>query len=431
MKRTIAVLLLTAVCLAMLAGCTEIDPGLAYGNEVYVDLSKVNRAEVKSVGTAFKLTGFDGDLLGFISENTSGNYMVSPVSFRYALGLLLGGAVGETKSELLAALGVKDEAEWTEIAAAFNGFMQKFADDLKKDVETFNDWKEKGWTADGEKEPFRALRTANSVWKRLNITEDFKDSYKDYAEKYYAAEYRTFTPDNAVELINEWAKTKTEGMIPEFLPKGYDTTNLAVVLMNALYFKDNWITAFSKGETKDGVFTTFDKKSVTKSFMTSVSRYDYFEDKNTQIVVLPMEGGVSMAFVLGERDGLTEKISKASPAKVSVTIPKIDLETSFENKELVTFLQDRGVRKLFSGEADLSGMIDWSISVTDIIQKTKIKLDEDGVEAAAVTMIATKDGAMIDSNDPRSFVADRPFSFYVYTEVNGITEVMFAGEIRE
>ena len=75
-------------------------------------------------------------------------------------------------------------------------------------------------------------------------------------------------------------------------------------------------------------------------------------------------------------------------------------------------------------------MIDHNIYVDDIIQKTKIKLDEDGVEAAAVTAIMEKVTAMpIEPEQPFVFTADKPFSFYIYTTCNDVTALMFSGEI--
>ena len=59
------------------------------------------------------------------------------------------------------------------------------------------------------------------------------------------------------------------------------------------------------------------------------------------------------------------------------------------------------------------------------------KLDEDGVEAAAVTAIMVTDTAYIEPEQPKVFTADRPFSFFIYTTCNETTAVMFAGEMVE
>ena len=101
---------------------------------------------------------------------------------------------------------------------------------------------------------------------------------------------------------------------------------------------------------------------------------------------------------------------------MKVTIPKLDLETEFACGELVEFLKENGVKLAFDADrADFSGMIDHQIYVSDIIQKTRIKLDEDGVEAAAVTAIMMDNGAAAIPKEPKVFTADRPFSFFMRT----------------
>ena len=49
------------------------------------------------------------------------------------------------------------------------------------------------------------------------------------------------------------------------------------------------------------------------------------------------------------------------------------------------FLKSRGAGTAFSNGADFSIMCsDYPLYISDIIQKTKIKIDEEGLEAAAV-----------------------------------------------
>ena len=393
---------------------------------------QMSARKTESINQSMKSDSFDERLLEYLSRNAAGNYMASPLSFRYALGLLLAGAEGETKDELLSALGVSSEEEWVEYCLDFNGFVEYYAADLERDVAEFKDAVKQGWMPADAAEPFRALRVANSVWKADWVQESFKDAYRESIEKNYAAEYRSFTRENAVEKINEWADIKTEHMIQKLLPENYPTDLLAVVLMNALYFKDSWVNEFPEYRTKEADFHTRGGTSVKKEFMTTEEHFLYYEDENTKLVVLPMKSGVSMAFVLGSREGLAEKISKANQENVIVTIPKIDLETDFSNGEFVDFLKACGVSKAFDAElADFSAMIDHPVYVSDIIQKTRIKLDEEGVEAAAVTAIMVEESAVFEPDEPKEFTADEPFSFFIYTTCNDTTAIMFAGEIVE
>lgn len=400
--KVFAGLLGTVISLSAVTGCTT-SSGSHWAEDA-------NAKNVDRIDQTMNIGSFDEKLLSYLSQRSDGNYMASPLSFRYALGLLLAGANGETKAELLNALGVRSEEEWIDYCLTFNGFVNEYA---------------------SAPETSRALRVANSVWKADWVREDFKEAYRESIEKNYAAEYRSFTPANAVEKINEWADIKTEHMIQNFLPDGYPTDHLAIALMNALYFKDAWQNSFSKELTKENDFHTRDGRTTRKDFMTTEDRFSYYEDEVTRLVILPMEGGVSMAFVLGSTDGLSGKIQKASTETVAVTVPKIDLETDFSNQEFVDFLKENGINLAFRPDADFSQMIDHEVFVSDIVQKTRIKLDEDGVEASAVTAIMMTEGAFFAPEDPKVFTADQPFSFYIYTTCNDTTAILFAGEIVE
>ena len=436
-----------AVMLSALSACGTAPSETDYGNEVRTEpteqntdtmeepqlwAEQISARKTETVNRTMNADSFDERLFEFLSRNAEGNYMASPLSFRYALGLLLAGAEGETKAELLNALGVSSEEEWTAYCLDFNGFVEYFAADLEREIADFEEGVGRGWIPADAAKPFRALRVANSVWKAERIPESFKDGYRESVERNYAAEYRSFTPENAVEKINEWADIKTEHMIQRLLPEDYPTDQLAVVLMNALYFKDSWQNEFPKYRTKEDDFHTRGGQTVKKEFMTTQDHFSYYEDKDTKLVILPMKGGVSMAFALGSREGIAGKISNASSENVRVKIPKMDLETDFSKGEFVDFLKAYGVSLAFdAGRADFSAMIDHPVYVSDIIQKTRIKLDEEGVEAAAVTAIMMEEGAAFEPDEPKAFTADEPFSFFIYTTCNDTTAVLFAGEIVE
>jgi len=435
LQKTVGLFCAVVMILSVLSACAVTpavqDPDSAEEPVLWAEQISAERTEI--VSQTMNADPFDERLFEFLSRNAEGNYMASPLSFRYALGLLLAGAEGETKAELFDALGVKSEEEWTAYCLDFNGFVEYFAADLERDIADFREAVEKGWMPADAAEPFRALRVANSVWKADRIPEDFKDAYRESVERNYAAEYRSFTPENAVEKINEWADIKTEHMIQRLLPEDYPTDQLAVVLMNALYFKDSWRNEFPKYRTGEDDFHTSGGQTVKKEFMTTEDHFAYYEDEDTKLVILPMKGGVSMAFVLGSREGIAGKISKAGWEDVRVKIPKMDLETDFSNGEFVDFLKASGVSRAFDAElADFSAMIDHSVYVSDIIQKTRIKLDEEGVEAAAVTAVMETEGcALTEPEEPKVFTADEPFSFFIYTTCNDTTAILFAGEIIE
>lgn len=430
MKKSIAFILALATAIGTLFGC--LSPATPADSVQTKDSrhTKTETADVKTLSYGIDLSSFDEKFIGFIDgrlENKS--YMISPLSFRYALGLLLPGAVGETKAELMAALGTESEEEWEKVCIIFNGFAQQYNASVDAERQQFEQDTAKGYYPEGTVFSERGLNVANSVWKREDLP-DFKQNYKDKISRLYDSEYKTFNCDNVIENVNTWASDKTKGLIPELLPKNYDISGLAIILMNALYFKDSWAKEFEKYATVKKDFTTFDGSTVSKDFMTQTSDYLYYSDENTQLVILPMKDGVYMTFVIGDTSDLGRKTASAERKTVKVTIPKIDLETSLTNKELCDFLVENGVSLAFSGSADFSDMTDCAVCIGDIIQKTKIKLNENGVEAAAVTAILMDECTAVEEfSEVIEFTADRPFSFYIYTTADTVTEMMFSGKI--
>ncbi len=365
------------------------------------------------------MNSFDLVLMNYIAQRQSGNYMISPLSFRCALGMLIAGTSGETLDELLSVFGITDVNVFEEYIKQFNNF-----------VEGFNES-----AAIEEDKVKRALQTANSVWKRRDIGTDFKDEYKLRLEMYKAEHYE-FDLETVIERVNEWADRKTEGMIPQLLPDDFDTSNLALILMNALYYKNYWSEPFSEELTREGTFTAKNGTVKTKDFMYGCDYYRYYSDGATALVTVPMRGSTAITFVLGSCDNITEKIAAAELTPVALKIPKFELETSLEHKELVDFLRECGVSRIFDNEkANFSAMIDHDLYITDIIQKTKIKLEESGVEAAAVTAVIGRDKATPSGDEVIEFTADRPFAFFIHTTSSDWTNVsnviMFEGEINE
>ena len=375
---------------------------------------------------------FETRLDAYIRKHTGGNYMISPLSFRFALGLLLSGTAGNTKAEILSVLGADSMEESERVCRSFSDFALNFQDDLLKEAEEFRKYAEEGWIEEDAPAPSRALRVANAIWERDDLGNAFKDSFKRAVSEKYDAECGSFSVSDAAEKINAWADQKTEGMIERILPEDFDAENIESILTNALYFKDSWMDAFDEEDSFTGKFTTEAGSFVQKDYMTQTSDFAYYEDKETRLVSLPMNGSIGMAFVLGNTDDFPRKLAEAYYCPVQVTIPKLEVETALSAGELTGFLKESGVRSVFDPEsADFSLMTERRMVIDDIIQKTKLKLDEEGVEAASVTAMCAMAGCLPDRREPVIFTADRPFSFFIYADTDIGPVIMFCGRISE
>ncbi|XP_063917628.1 leukocyte elastase inhibitor A-like [Zophobas morio] len=103
-------------------------------------------------------------------------------------------------------------------------------------------------------------------------------------------------------------------------------------------------------------------------------------------------------------------------------MPIFKVESKIDFKKI---LQQLGVKKAFDLEqADFSGIAGnkGELAVDGVVQKTYIKVNRDGVEAAAATRILFN----ISLSQPtKVFNVDHPFIFYI--EVNGV--IIFAGKV--
>ena len=104
--------------------------------------------------------------------------------------------------------------------------------------------------------------------------------------------------------------------------------------------------------------------------------------------------------------------------EVDVKIPSFETEYYITLKDI---LQEMGIKQAFGvgGSPDFSAMSSYPIFISDVLHKARIKVDEEGSEAAAVTDIVFLVGAANPGATPPTyeFHADRPF-LYVITEVS-------------
>ena len=369
--------------------------------------------EVKNVG----FDSFDSSLISYIdSEKSMENYMLSPLSFKYALGLAVLGAGGETEKELYNALGFTDFSEFEELVSRM--------EDVKSEFEVYNK-KINGYswlTEEDKKEMQIYLDIANSVW---DVTGHMKDSYIEEVKSKMGAEAKKTNIGAVVGEVNTWVEEKTKGLIPQLL----DTppSELGAVLVNTVYLKSSWFKEFN--DTYEPLkFTDIDGNKVEKDSISKQDKFAYYKDNDTELVIVNLNGGVSIAYVLGDTENIFEKLNKAEIDKeVLVEVPKIEMETSFDNKEFVNYLKSIGVNEAFMETADFDKMSE-DLFIGDIIQKTKIKTDEKGLEATAATAIMTKENAIaFNPEEPIKFIADKPFSFYIFSDINNIPDLLFYG----
>ena len=339
------------------------------------------------------------------------NWLVSPFSLQCALGMLSNGAAEETHDEILYALGLSQYSQ-----EEVNAYFKKLIEGLH----TVNS--------------AITVKTANSVWGNAGVPlkEDFQ---KMNIENYSAmVSQLDFSDPSAVDQINAWCNQTTEGLIPSILEEVNPTAT--VYLLNSLYFKARWESEFAPEKTQEGDFTTSSGKVIKAHFMqtqrmaayvenewfTSTS-LSYLNDSYVMRLILPQPKiGIDQVLqALSESDGNLWK--NVVLAEINLKMPRFTLENKMD---LTPTLQALGMKKAFSGGADFSSMSDVATYISLVQQATRLKVDEEGSEGAAVTVIGgeTSPGMPEEKVD---FFLDRPFLFQILEPATGT--VLFMGQV--
>lgn len=339
------------------------------------------------------------------------NWLVSPFSLQCALGMLSNGANGETHDEILYTLGLSQYSQ-----EEVNAYFKKLIEGLH----TVNS--------------AITVKTANSVWGNAGVPlkEDFQ---KMNIENYSAmVSQLDFSDPSAVDQINAWCNQTTEGLIPSILDEVNPTAT--VYLLNSLYFKARWESEFAPEKTQEGDFNTSSGKVVKAHFMQTQRMAAYVEnewftstslsyqnDSYVMRLILP-QPEISIDQVLQALSESDENLWKNTIlADINLKMPRFTLENKMD---LTPTLQALGMKKAFSGGADFSSMSDVATYISLVQQATRLKVDEEGSEGAAVTVIVSDLMRPLPEEEV-DFFLDRPFLFQILEPATGT--VLFMGQV--
>ncbi len=350
-----------------------------------------------------------------------GNLILSPYSISLALSMAYAGARGETESQMTDTLHVMLGQN---SHPAFNAL------DLGLN--------QRGKGDDKDHEPMQ-LRIANAVWAEQ--TETFLPEFLDTLAQNYGAGVRladfvnNFEP--ARKEINAWVEDQTEDRIKDLLAEGTVSADTRMVLVNAIYFKADWLDQFEYESTYDADFHLLDGSTMQVPTMHNAVYVPYAEGDGWQAMDLPYAGETAAMTILLPAEGnfelfdsdldnatLDAILAAMQPASVGVSLPKFTFTSDFL---LADALSNLGMTDAFlPGIADFSGMNGKDdLFISDVIHKAFVAVDEEGTEAAAATAVImdTASAAFPDF----TFTADRPFIFLIRDTVSG--QILFIGRV--
>lgn len=416
MKKTLTLLIALLLILSTLIGCANsqsnngvsalASPGEAEKDVSYGDVSQSFRRS---------LWDFAGKTsASVLSGERDKNSLYSPMSLYYALAMLEAGAAGQTKTDLQDFLSMTEVLDTSRNLRTLYALMTKEEEGIQEQI-------------------------ANALWIREDLVgeggkkvkQDWLDQLKN---EFYASAFAVdFHDPKTAPKMSEWVAEQTRGKIkPEI---DLNDPLLLLVLMNTVYFKANWDTAFDPAHTVKDVFHGMDLDIsdvpyLQGAFMSQALLDDHYTAARLSLTegsirfVLPEEG-MDPEDLLKDPHLLTDLFEREwKNVSLNIALPKFSYKTKVD---LLKEMEAIGLTEIVTGSPNFSNMLTTDAEVSAISQETFIALDEKGVEAAAYTEIQIRETGMLEPPEQLTLELNRPF---LYVISDGAGAPLFVGIVR-
>ena len=360
-------------------------------------------------------------------DQSGRSFIYSPLSITYVLGMVNDAATGETEKELEETLGFHEGG-----IQAVNEYCKKLIEGLPKVDDQVT------------------LNIANAIF--LNKDYKLKQQFQQDMQQYYdaKAEALDFSSSKTLDHINGWCNDKTKGMIPTILDEV--NPDLVSYLLNAIYFKADWASKFDKKNTKEETFTTESGKTKLPMMHQNVL-ISYLKSNAYSAVIIPYGSGLwNMTVVLPAEGKTTDDVIKELAEssvlnnhgwcdtggntfkgyEVDLKLPRFETNSDTDELDikdgLVGLMQKMGIHLAFDEDfAQIPNMCNVPVYIAMMRQKAAIKVNEEGSEAAAVTVAGMDNMAMGPVEYPKAtFHANRPFVYVIREASSGV--ILFVGK---
>jgi serpin B len=344
------------------------------------------------------------------------NMVFSPASIDTALGMTFAGARGTTADEM---------AKTLHYGANVHDSFRELAMSLAK-LESKD----------------QSFRMANRLFGQTKY--DWAKSFLELTDKSYGAGLEPVdfgNPEPVRQRINNWVEDQTNHKIKDLIGKGSLTSDSRMVLTNAVYFKGAWMHQFDKAATALHDFAVRGATNAKVSTMHQEAWLGLGGNADASVLEMPYShGDIAMDIILPrDKTGLTTLESKldagalaqllatVKSTEVEVALPKFTVRSGIEMKNE---LEQLGMKKAFTSDADFSGMVGKRTAplwIDEIYHQAFVDVDEAGTEAAAATAVVARTSAVELKPKATPFHADHPFAWMIRDLKTG--EILFYGRV--
>lgn len=284
---------------------------------------------------------------------------------------------------------------------------------------------------------------ANSVW--LDGQYSFQQkTLSTLGKEHYAS---VFTGDLGTADMNKqlaaWLDAQTGNLLTEYTKEIQMDPATVFALASTAYFCAGWEDSFNTDLTQEKVFHAKDRDVTTDFMHRSWMEKNYYWGENFSAVQLAMTGDHRMWLILPDEGSTPNDVLEqgdyydliSAPGSweqkkfltVNLSMPKFDVEGQ---QKLIPGLKAMGITDVFNpAAADFSSFTDAQVYVGDVQHAARVVVDEEGVIAAAYTVMLACGMAPPSENQKEiDFILDRPFLFVI----TGSDDLpLFAGVVAE
>lgn len=402
------------------------------GEKITLKYSDYNTEEY----TAFldKLDLFSAKLTNavYAKSNKTTNLAISPVSVYMALALATECSNGNTRQELLNAVGVTYEE-----VLSFTKYLYALSN---KEFYYTNNW--------GTKKVSAFSELANSIWAQKDVElkeQGVKTLSSEYNCDFFSAD---FTTKNAQKQINAYIKDKTHGLIDANLELSPETL---ITIINTFYLKEIWNKDGDPLKFTDDKYDFINADGSTKATKLLKGYYSQgqvFEGENYTSFFTTTNHGYQIKFILPNDGYSLESVFTVDNIYAINNVSDynyIDHENKLLHNTRVFFpeykadfdgniasilKQSFGINKLFDVfSCDFTNITNEPVYCDGVIHKCSLNVNAHGIEGAAVTVMPMAGAAGPGEYVPvyHDYIIDKAFG-YVITDSLGA--VLFAGVVN-
>ena len=349
----------------------------------------------------------------------SENRVCSPLNVYIALAMLAAVTDGQTQGQILDALGA-DSLEQLQARTALL-------------------WQENSWD-DG----LVTSLLANSIWLQDGY-EYQEDTLKKLGEDFYAS---AFSGEMGSESYNkelqDWINDNTGGLLAEQAGGVQLRPETVLALVSTLYYSAQWTDPFYESWNTEETFHAPSGDETAEFMHSSRSGTVYYGD-GFLATGLPLRSSGSM-WLLKPDEGVTPEAllqreeavnfllangnwSQTQQAEIDLSVPKFDASSDLDLLDALASLGMTDVQT--EGLADFTPLTtanEYPLFLSKAQHAARVKIDEDGCEAAAFTILAIAESAMMAPETVVEFTLDEPFVFAI-TGADGLP--LFVGIVNQ